>query len=359
MPRNITHVILADEAANIIKNEDIFDNPEAFHMGCVADDSFLYTSSPELSTRLHGGFGDDTRAVILEMLDRMKKEKNPDEASEQRAFIYGYLCHMATDSTIHPLIYSISGSQLKENNKSEKDVDLSKACHRYAETWLDLHLMKEKKLSFNNFRPFRKIVTKMDMRFRLDDFFTDCYQNALKAKKYTWGDNFELQAQFHTGMTCQFLVDKITQNQTIAGILRKLDRVLHGSLKLFASGFYDFDREIPKRLMADSFIHPVTGKTVNKSIKDLEREAVEYSVKFIKAADDYIKSGDRDSFLKDVPNYNYDTGIVNSKLKYIRHRITKRAYLLMRGDVKKSQMKEKTSADFMDILRNFRKNQRK
>ena len=37
MPRNITHVILADEAADIIKSKDIFDNPEAFHMGCVAD----------------------------------------------------------------------------------------------------------------------------------------------------------------------------------------------------------------------------------------------------------------------------------------------------------------------------------
>ena len=229
---------------------------------------------------------------------------------------------MAADLTFHPLIYSISGSQLKENNRSESDAELSKACHRYAESWLDLHLMKSKNISFKNFRPFRKIVTNIAMRVRLDDFFTDCYQDALKAKKYTWGDNFDLQAQFHNGMTRQFLVDKITQNQTVAGILRKLDRVLHGKLKLYTSGFYDFDGNIPQRLTAGSFIHPVTGETIKKSITDLEREAVEHSVKFIRAVDDYIKSGDRKAFLEVVPNINLDTGIVNSKLSDVRKKVT-------------------------------------
>jgi hypothetical protein len=147
MPRDATHFILADETAKIIKSKDIFDNAEAFHMGCVADDAFLYTASPKLSTRLHGGLGDDTRGVIMEMMDQLKEEKEQAKASEKRAFIYGYLCHMAADLTFHPLIYSISGSQVKSNNRSMHDVELAKACHRYAETWLDMYLMKDKKLS--------------------------------------------------------------------------------------------------------------------------------------------------------------------------------------------------------------------
>lgn len=321
MPRDITHIILADEAAEILKSKDISDNPEAFHMGCVAEDAFLYSLSPQLSTRLHGGLGDDTRAVILEMMDLVKKEKNPDRASEDKAFICGYICHMAADFTFHPFIYSISGSQLVENNASKRDAILSKACHRYTETWLDLHLMKDRNLSFKNFRPFRKIVKNLAMRIRLDDFFTDCYQSALKAKKYTWGDNFDLQSQFHNGMTRQFLVDKITQNQTLAKMLRKLDAFVLGGLTLYTSGFYNFDGYIPQRLTAGSFVHPKTGEVVNKSIKDLEKDAVECSVKFMRAVEDYIKSGDRDAFMAAVPNVNLDTGVVNSKLADIRSRI--------------------------------------
>ena len=343
MPRDITHVILADEAAKIAKMKEINDNPDAFHMGCVADDSFLYTSSPKLSTRLHGGLGDDTRAVVLEMMDILKTEDEPEVAAEQKAFVCGYLCHMATDLTFHPLIYSISGSQLESNNRSETYADISKACHRYAETWLDLHLMKRKNKSFKNFRPFRKIVKQIAMRFRLDDFFTDSYQNALKAKKHTWGDNFELQAQFHQGMTVQFLVNKITQNQTIAGMLRRLDEVLHGGLKLYTSGFYDFDREIPQLLTAGSFVHPTTGETIKKSIADLEHDAVECSVMFIKAADDYIKSGDKEAFLKVVSNINLDTGIVNSKLRDIRKRVTLRDLVSVIGRRKPSSDDEKNT----------------
>lgn len=331
MPRDITHIILADEAADIIKSKEIFDNPDAFHMGCVADDSFLYTSSPKLSTRLHGGLGDDTRAVVLEMMDQLKEEKNPARAAEKKAFICGYLCHMAADLTFHPLIYSISGSQLKCNNRSEKDVDLSKSCHRYAETWLDLHLMKEKNLSFKNFRPFRKIITKMAMRVRLDDFFTDCYQIALKAKKRTWGDNFELQSQFHNGMTRQFLVDKITQNQTVGKMLHKLDKVLYGKLKLYTAGFYDLSKDIPQRLTAGSFIHPVTGEVINKSIVDLEKDSIALSANFIRAVDDYMKTGDREAFQKAVPNINLDTGREDTKLSDIHRRVTHSDYEAIQG----------------------------
>ena len=332
MPRDITHIILADEAAKAYKSKEILNNLSAFHMGCVAEDAFLYSLSPQLSTRLHGGLGDDTRAVALEMMDELKKEKNPHKRAIEKAFVCGYLCHMAADCNFHPLIYSISGSQLACNNRSKDDVALSKACHRYAETWLDVYLMRDKHISFKNFRPFRQIVRNMAMRIHLDDFFTDCYQNALKAKKYTWGDNLDLQAQFHNGMTRQFFVDKITQNQTVAGMLRKLDKVFHGRLKLYTSGFYNFSGDIPSRLTAGSFIHPVTGEIVQKSLADLERDTIQYSVQFFRAVDDYIKYGDREAFLKAVPNINGDTGLENSKLVDIRKIITQEDFASMIGE---------------------------
>lgn len=359
MPRDITHVILADEAAETIKSKEIFDHLDAFHMGCMADDSFLYTLSSQLSTRLHGGLGDDTRAVVLEMMNRLKEEKNQDKAAEKKAFIFGYLCHMAADLTFHPFIYSISGSQLKDNNRSADDVELSKACHRYAETWLDLHLMKDKKLSFKNFRPFRKIITNLAMRTRLDDFFTDCYQSALKAKKYTWGDNFDLQSQFHNGMTRQLFVDKITQSENIGKILRKLDKVLGGKLKLVTSGFYNFDKDIPRRLTAGSFVHPTTGEIIKKSIADLEQDAVKNCVKFIKAAEDYIKSGDREAFLRTVPNVNLDTGVANSKLLDIRKRVKQKDFASIIGKDKAAfESKKRCFDNMMNVVRRFYQRQK-
>ena len=351
MPRDITHVILADEAAKIIESKEISNHPEAFHMGCVSDDTFLYTASPKLSGKLHGRYKVDTRAIVLEMMNELKKEKNSERAAEKKAFVCGYLCHMAADTVIHPLIYSISGSQ-------SKNEELSKACHRYAETWLDLYLMKKKNLSFKNFRPFRKIITKMAMRVRLDDFFTDCCQKVLKAKKYTWGDNFDLQAQFHNGMTRQLFVDKITQNQTIGRMLRKLDRVLHGKLKLYISGFYDFNKEIPQRLTADSFIHPVTGKPVNKSIDDLTQDAVACSVEFMRTVDDYLKSNDRGAFLSTVQNFNLDTGTVNGSPSDFIKTATEEDLVSIIGINKETEKRKKSSVKVFSLIKYLGKKSR-
>jgi len=340
MPRDVTHIILADEAAEIINDKDIGDNPEAFHMGCIADDSFLYTMSPKLSSRLHGMFRDDTRAIVLEMADELKKENEPLKKAEKKAFIAGYVCHMAADCTFHPLIYSISGSHF--NADSKREAEISKACHRYAETWLDLYFLRAKNLTFKNFRPFRKIIRRVAMRVRLDDFFTDCFQSALKAKKYTWGDNFDLQSQFHNGMTRQIFADKVTQSQTVGKMLRRLDRVLGGRLKLYTSGFYDVNGEIPQLLTKGTFIHPVTGQKVEKSLADLAQEAVQTSVRFIRAVDEYIQAGDREAFLSAVPNINMDTGVENTGRKALKNKMAAGAFEAMSGERKKAKkaMKE-------------------
>lgn len=350
MPRNITHVILADEAANRINNKEIFDNQDAFHMGCVAEDAFLYSLSPHLSSKLHGWPEADTRAVVLEMMDQLNKEKNPAKAAEKKAFIYGYVCHMAADLTFHPLIYSISGSHFKNSNSSESDIELAKTCHRYAETWLDLHLMRDKKLSFKNFRPFRKIVKKLGMRIRLDDFFTDCLQESLNAKKYTWGDNFDLQAQFHYATLRQFFIDKVTQNQTLSKMMRQLDNGLNGKLKLYASGFYNLSGDIPQRLKADSFIHPKTGETIQKSVADLEQDAVECSVKYIKAVDDYLFSHDTEAFLQAVPNVNLDTGTEDKQP--FKKKPTQEDYISIKGE---NETSPNTTKSQFNLLTAFKK----
>ena len=80
MPRDLTHVMLANDIrdrlpAEVRQSVDACET--VFHMGAISHDSFLYGPESDLSTKMHGGYGDDTRGVVLEMLDDIRKEKPP------------------------------------------------------------------------------------------------------------------------------------------------------------------------------------------------------------------------------------------------------------------------------------------
>ena len=359
MPRDITHVILADEAAKLINDKDILNNPDALHMGSIAVDTFFYSLSSKFSQKMHGKYETDTRVVVLDMVRRLKEERDPVNKARQKAFICGYLCHVAADSVFHPLINSVSYLPSKENNFSGSDEDLATARHRYAETWLDLYFLKDKNLSFDNFRPFRKVLTNIELRSHLDYCFANsCYRTLggkTYNKVYTWRDSDDLQAEFHNSMTRQFFVDKVTQNSTIAEMLNRLDKIMNGRLKPFTSGFYGFCKDIPQQLVSGSFVHPITKRVVYKSIDDLEYDAVMRSVDFIKAVNAYIQSGDKKAFLNAVPNVNLDTGIVtpnvnvNNSLLYVAGR----NFASNKGEYKSAVGSKEISLDVPNLMEAF------
>ena len=64
MPRDLTHVIFADDIRAHLSPEarrDTGENAAAYHMGAIAHDAFLYGSAPKLATKIHGGLA-TTRA---------------------------------------------------------------------------------------------------------------------------------------------------------------------------------------------------------------------------------------------------------------------------------------------------------
>lgn len=315
MPRDLTHVIIADEILKRSKEpwaKRAAYNATALHMGAISHDSFLYSPTAKLSTKIHGGFGDDTRNVVVTMLDDVRAEQNAEIKAKKQAFAFGYLTHMAADTVFHPFIYSVSGSQVPENNTSKEGEDMAKARHRYAETWLDVHFMQEKGLTFDNFRPLRKIVHNIGDSRMLADFFCKNYEKAYSL-------NRDVSSDYRRGMLVQLAVGKVTQNQTVGGILRRLDEYTGGKLKLAVSGFYQNDRQIPALMESfKSFKHPVTGEVVHKNLHDLTEEAIVCGTKYIRAAEKYLATGDRAAFLKAVPNKNLDTGVENTKLADIK-----------------------------------------
>lgn len=315
MPRDLTHVILADDIrgclpAEIRRCAETCES--AFHMGAISHDSFLYGSDSKLSTKMHGGFGDDTRGVVLEMLDDIRKEKDPARQAAEKAFVYGFLTHSAVDSVFHPFVYSVSGSQVRENNPDEKHVKLAKTRHRYVETWLDVHFLRQKKRRLSTFKPLKKMIDDHKNREIAADFFCRNYQKAFKIDD-------DLTRVYKNSMAVQLFIGRVTRNQTIGKALRRLDNFLDGRLGMAVSGFYQQDRQMPSKLKDfDSFKHPVTGQTVRKTLDGLTQDAVRRGTDFILAAEKYIANGNKREFLKAVPNVNLDTGIENTKLADIK-----------------------------------------
>lgn len=315
MPRDLSHVILADDVCEKLPagmGKCIDAHKTAYHMGAVSPDSFLFGSDSKLSTRMHGGLGDDTRGLVLEMLDDVRGEQNKKLQERKKAFVFGYLTHMAVDAAFHPFVYSVSGSQVPENNPDQEHVKLAKTRHRYVETWLDMHFINKKGYDFDNFRPLRKIVANVQNRREMTDFFCKNYQKNFDIKD-------DLRGLYKKSMTMQLFLAKVTKNQTLGKILRRLDNFLDGRLGIAVSGFYQTDRKIPEKLTEfSSYKHPVTGKTVHASIDGLRQDAVDRAALMIAAADRYAANGNRQEFLHAVPNVNLDTGIVDTRLSDIK-----------------------------------------
>ncbi|MBR1777542.1 MAG: zinc dependent phospholipase C family protein [Alphaproteobacteria bacterium] len=315
MPRDLTHVILADESCALLSGparQCAQKNASLFHLGAVSHDTFLYGSRGNLATKIHGGFGDDTRAVVLEMLDDIRREKDPAVREQEKAFAYGFLSHIASDSVFHPFVYSVSGSQVRENNPDKRSAILAKVRHRYVETWLDVHFMKEKDKSLDTFKPFQELRHDQAGKKAVSDFFCRNFQKAFDFKE-------DLSSTYRQSLAVQLFVGRVTQGQTLGKVLRKMDNFLDGQLGIAVSGFYQRDRKIPSKLKDfKEFKHPVTGETVHKSLQDLTHDAVHRGVDFIAAAERYIETGNKQEFLKAVPNVNLDTGIENTKLSDIK-----------------------------------------
>ena len=315
MPRDLTHIMLADDIRNNLPAEMrqcAAAHESVYHMGAISHDCFLFGPESKLSTKMHGGFGDDTRDLVVTMLDDIRKEKDPRRQAGKKAFVYGFLTHSAVDSVFHPFIYSVSGSQVRENNPEKADVKHAQTRHRYVETWLDVHFLKQKKQHLNIFKPLKTIIDDHKSREAAADFFCRCYQK-------TFDVDHDLTPVYKGSLAVQAFISRVTRNQAMGKALRRLDNFLEGRLGMAVSGFYQQDRQMPSELKDfTSFKHPVTGQTVHKSLSDLTQDAVRRGVDFIQAADQYIKDGNKKQFLKSVPNFNLDTGIENTKLSDIK-----------------------------------------
>lgn len=315
MPRELTHIILAEKiAADLNKVENIKKNRIAYYIGVNAPDILFFSPKLKQKQFLHGDNipDNDTSKIIVAMLDALKKEKNPELASKKRAFIHGYLCHMAGDTVFHPYIYSISGSSHNDNLSKGGRLNAT-IRHIMAETWLDIHFVKQNGYDFNNFKPFKEINRSSADKKVLSAFLGDCFESVFATGK-------PIAKIFRNNLTKHFHANNLSRQRRIRDFASKLDNMFGQKLSIIVSPFYHTDKKAPDELINfSSFKHPVTAEIINKNLDNLTSDAVTKGRELILAAEQYLLDGNLKKLNTVLKGEHFSTGMPktsNKDLKY-------------------------------------------
>ncbi|MDE5618512.1 MAG: zinc dependent phospholipase C family protein, partial [Clostridia bacterium] len=106
----ITHYYMADEVAKLLEGkakEIVFDNRNIYDTGCQGNDLLFYVFG-----RYRGYASITHNSRTYEMLISMCNYVKTTGREDLRAYLYGYMCHYALDSAIHPYVIYISGKHL-------------------------------------------------------------------------------------------------------------------------------------------------------------------------------------------------------------------------------------------------------
>jgi hypothetical protein len=139
MPKEFTHWLIADGgreklSAGRLKNA-IEANPNLFHLGAVLTDSPYYSvfsargrEFKKLADALHGEhFAYPFKNLVFRYGSR------PD--AKRLAFLSGALCHIASDSVLHPLVYYFTGHSEHDDAETAR---IASGLHRKLETLIDI-----------------------------------------------------------------------------------------------------------------------------------------------------------------------------------------------------------------------------
>jgi hypothetical protein len=135
MPKEITHVALAEQVRRVLPETSKFFQPVQtfpllFLIGAVCPDSpFYYLAGPQKKQvqALANPFHRPNKEALLPVLNFLNQHRTP----WARALAAGTVCHIMSDSTFHPLVYYYAGMNGIHTGATAR--------HRYFETAMDVH----------------------------------------------------------------------------------------------------------------------------------------------------------------------------------------------------------------------------
>ncbi len=146
MPAASTHFIFGKELANLLDEKKIpIKNKNIFYLGAQGPDLFFYHK---------GGFAKDSMSSfgsimhikkIYEVISFMHSYSANDD--DLKSYFYGYLCHYALDSTMHPFIEYFALKVLDENDNN--------IAHRQVESCIDAIMLERTGSEYDVYKHLR------------------------------------------------------------------------------------------------------------------------------------------------------------------------------------------------------------
>jgi hypothetical protein len=293
MPKEYTHWMVAERALSLVahraksvhweNNANRASNAHraAVFFGAIAPDLlFYYLHGPSaghfqaVSRRLHGEGGADSFGPVRRYLDNAVSHGEAVErpsvrpaASLERAFLFGYLSHIAADTTFHPMVWHLAGAEL--------------AGHFALESTLDLYFMSlPEKASRNGFFP---------RRARLGEIVNTLLKAWPDLVEFTGsfifsGQDFDLHEFwrcFRRALVVQWLFHSAAARLIVRGL-----SLLIPPLRGFVAAFYHarFRRRAGMFREPLAWRHPVSGAAASARVEELLEKAAHATLELWDAA---------------------------------------------------------------------------
>jgi hypothetical protein len=279
-----THIYLADVIMQQLRENDlktILDHHIGqYYLGSVFPDVLFYGRDKAVSQTahmLHGNDGLPTNRLVFDILDRIR----PLGDHKNFAFVAGYLTHLAVDTTLHPVVYYISGFKSVENRKER---NRSAYLHWHYETCID---------------------RAVNRKFYLDEILHPGLLDGLLVEKVT-GVNLKLITQALRRQVAYFAMTRKRRYFHLFRLLSRIGIVPPESV----AGFYDnLNKE--KECLPDPIAYRdvIDGTSKQTTLDRLIANAVDLGVDMITAAADYYSDRiTRQDCEKTIAGYNLATG---------------------------------------------------
>lgn len=348
MPKEITHIVFADETLKQISQTDLFKNisqsTEFYQFGSLAVDSFYYNleipfvdkNYVQWGDMVHAADGNNPFIPIYKALEELKnlytnfsisdnKYKSPlkkeiynryerdnekKDFNNKLAFICGYLTHCALDINFHPFVYYFSGNYYNPDKEESINAQMR---HRLIEGWIDYYLVKQNPDEYSvntTFKAFSDDVTNL----KLLDFLSNHYSNSWK------GDKKNINESLIRGYFIQKTLNSLFDNKSFKNSVRFLNKMSQNKLRGYLALFYPDTYDIPDYIInTPMFKNPVTGEEHNQDFHELWKQALKLSSSFLNAVNEYIFNNN-ESILKDtIKGYSLDVGLIEVPVKEVKY----------------------------------------
>lgn len=300
MPDLYMHSRLAQDVSKEFKqhlNDDIVtiaaQGPDPLYYHVFSKQSGQYR---EYADRLH----DTNTADLMKKLTRYTKQHLNDDTY---SFLFGFICHYALDTTVHPYVYYNVGIYHPDDPATKEYQGLHLKFERSIDAQLILHEQKIK--------PHKINLTKK--------YFTMKHstEEVNKMMGYILNDRFEItdgEDIWKSSIRTMYNVIRII-NTDRTGIKKQIYKIVDFFSK--SNDMYLQDLSFFRRDLSYDFLnknkatwhHPITNKSYNSSVFELYDQAKNFAIDLITKVNKYLEGNKSIDLNKLFTNLSFNSGI--------------------------------------------------